>query len=149
MYQGSGKPRQIPLNIRHKPAAIDSVWRTEDAEAGPNHGPVSPPLADYAHQEGEDMPVITMPFKESNSATILSATLRELCRYLSCFPDGQLSEPECAALAAAAIGGHAEAEFMVGSLFDAAGDLARAMQWYLRSASRDYLPAILQVFALR
>jgi TPR repeat protein len=60
-----------------------------------------------------------------------------------------LSEPECAALAAAAIGGHAEAEFMVGSLFDAAGDLARAMQWYLRSASRDYLPAILQVFALR
>ena len=95
------------------------------------------------------MSVVTMPLKESNSHKILSATLRELCRFLSSFPNIQMSEPECAALAVAAISGHAEAEFMVGSVFDAAGETPRAMEWYHRSASRDYLPAMLQLVALR
>jgi hypothetical protein len=95
------------------------------------------------------MAVITMPLRESSSHKALSATLRELCRFLSSFCNIQLSEPECSALAIAAVSGHPEAEFMVGSVFDAAGDPARAMEWYHRSASRDYQPAMLQLFALR
>jgi hypothetical protein len=114
------------------------------------------------------MPVVTMPRKTrprkskprktSDSPTIpsttLGATLHELCRYLAASPtvpssEVPLSEEECAALAAAALGGHPEAEFLVGSLFDAANAPARAMEWYRRSASRDYLPAMLQLFAVR
>jgi TPR repeat protein len=99
------------------------------------------------------MPVVTMPLKPSNAqaqlSATLSATLRELCRYLAASPTIQLSELECVALAVAALNGHAEAEFLVGSIFDAAGNPARAMEWYRRSASRDYLPAVLQLFAVR
>jgi hypothetical protein len=79
----------------------------------------------------------------------MSATLRELCHFLSTFPNIQMSTDECEALAVAAISGHAEAEFMIGSVFDAANEPARAMEWYFRSASRDYLPAMLQLFAVR
>jgi hypothetical protein len=79
----------------------------------------------------------------------MSATLRELCRFLTSFPNIQMSEEECEALAVAAVSGHAEAEFMIGSVFDAAEEPARAMEWYYRSASRDYLPAMLQLFAVR
>ncbi len=95
------------------------------------------------------MPVLTMPIAAANSPRTLSASLRELCHFLTGFPDIQMSEEECEALAVAAISGHAEAEFMIGSVFDAAGESARAMEWYSRSANRDYLPAMLQLFALR
>jgi hypothetical protein len=95
------------------------------------------------------MPVVTMSLKGSKSHKILSATLRELCRFLASFPNFQMSEQECSALAVDAISGHPEAEFMVASVFEAAGEPARAMEWYFRSASRDYLPAMLQLFALR
>lgn len=109
------------------------------------------------------MAVVTMPRKSkprkpSDSHTILSttlgATLHELCRYLAASPtvpasEVPLSEEECTELAAAALGGHPEAEFLVGSLFDAAHDPARAMEWYRRSASHDYAPAKLQLFAVR
>jgi TPR repeat protein len=110
------------------------------------------------------MPVLTMPRKirqrktkprkPSNPQTALGATLHELCRYLAASPmvpanEDPLREEECAALADAALGGNPEAEFLVGSLFDAAGDRARAMDWYRRSASRDYRPAMLQLFAVR
>ena len=112
------------------------------------------------------MPVVTMPLKQPNPQTILSATLsatqsaalsatlHELCRYLTASPavpsnEVPLSEEECAALAVAALGGHPEAEFLVGSLFDAAGDPARAMEWYRRSASRHYPPAMLQLLVVR
>jgi TPR repeat protein len=79
----------------------------------------------------------------------MSATLRELCRFLSSFPNIQMSEEECEALAVAAISGHAEAEFMIGSVFDAAEEADRAMEWYSRSASREYLPAMLQLYEVR
>ncbi len=95
------------------------------------------------------MPVVSIAAAQANSQRALSATLRELCRFLSSFPNIQMSQPECEALAVAAIGGHAEAEFMIGSLFDAADQPARAIEWYFRSASRDYLPAMLQLFAPR
>jgi hypothetical protein len=95
------------------------------------------------------MPVVTMPVVERTSQKILSASLRELCHFLSGFPNIQMSEEECEALAVAAISGHAEAEFMIGSVFDAADEPARAMEWYYRSASRDYLPAMLQLCAVR
>jgi hypothetical protein len=90
-----------------------------------------------------------MPIVEANSQRSLSTTLRELCRFLTSFPNIQMSEDECEALAVAAISGHAEAEFMIGSVFDAADEPARAMEWYFRSASREYLPAMLQLFAVR
>jgi hypothetical protein len=95
------------------------------------------------------MPLVTMPMVEANSPRTMSATLRELCRFLSSFPNIQMSEEECEALAVAAISGHAEAEFMVASVFDAADEPARAMEWYFRSANREYLPAMLQLLAVR
>jgi len=95
------------------------------------------------------MPVVAFSAKEATSQRALSATLRELCHFLSSFPNIQMSEEDCEALAFAAVSGHAEAEFMVGSVFDAADEPERAMEWYLRSANRDYLPAMLQLFAVR
>jgi hypothetical protein len=97
------------------------------------------------------MPVGTVPVPvvEGDSHKSFSASLRELCSFLSGFPNIQMSEEECKALAVAAINGHAEAEFMIGSVFDAAEEPARAMEWYFRSASRDYLPAMLQLCAVR
>jgi hypothetical protein len=95
----------------------------------------------------EETKVRTAP--ELSSPRAASAALRELCNFLFTFPNMEMSEDDCAALAAAALSGHAEAEFMVGSVFDAAGETARAMDWYWRSASRDYLPAMLQLFAIR
>jgi hypothetical protein len=80
---------------------------------------------------------------------MLSANLRELCQFLSAFPNIEISEEECEALAVAAISGHAEAEFMIGSVYDAAGEAACARKWYFRSAGRDYLPAMLQLCAAR
>jgi hypothetical protein len=95
------------------------------------------------------MPAVSKQLEEETSPRYLSATLRELCRFLSTFPNIEMSEGECAALATAAIAGHAEAEFMVGSVFDAAGESEQAMEWYFRSANRDYLPAMLQLFCVR
>jgi TPR repeat protein len=79
----------------------------------------------------------------------LSATLRELCHFLTSFPNIQMSAEDCEALAVAAVSGHPEAEFMIGSVYDAAEEPARAMKWYWRAASRDYMPAMLQLFAVR
>jgi len=99
------------------------------------------------------MQVVTMQRAQANSqkalSATLSATLDELCGLLSSFPNIEMSRQECEALAVAAISGHAEAEFMVGCVFDAADKPARATEWYFRSASRDYLPAMLQLFAVR
>jgi TPR repeat protein len=95
------------------------------------------------------MAVLTMPARQSTSHQIQSGNLRELCRFLSSFPNIVMSEQECAALAVAALSGHPEAEFMVGSVFDAANEPARATEWYQRSAAHDYLPAMLQLVALR
>ena len=95
------------------------------------------------------MSVVTMPSAEARSRRTLAATLRELCRFLSAFPNMEMSEEECEALAVAAVSGQPEAEFMIGSVFDAADEPDRAMEWYLRSASREYLPAMLQLCAIR
>lgn len=94
------------------------------------------------------MQVVTMQTAQVNSQRALIATLDELCDLLSSFPI-QMSPREREALAVAAVGGHAEAEFMVGCVFDAADQPARAMEWYFRSASHNYQPAMLQLFALR
>jgi hypothetical protein len=75
--------------------------------------------------------------------------LDELCGLLSSFPTIQMSPQQCEALADAAISGQAEAEFLVGCVFDAADESSRALEWYFRSASRDYLPAMLQLLAAR
>jgi hypothetical protein len=95
------------------------------------------------------MTLLTMPLQESDSDKLLSASLRELRRILSSFFPIQLNDEECAALAREALRGKAEAEFTVASLFDAAGHTARAIEWYDRAASRNYLPAMLQLTALR
>jgi hypothetical protein len=98
----------------------------------------------------ETMPVACMRAVEAESSQRhLSASLRELCQFLLSFPNIQMTEEECEALAVAAVSGHAEAEFMVGSVFDAAEETERARAWYFRSASRDYLPAMLQLCAVR
>jgi hypothetical protein len=61
----------------------------------------------------------------------------------------QLLQHSDEALAVAAVSGHAEAEFMVGSVFDAAGEIPCAMEWYRRAALRNYIPAVLQMYAIR
>jgi hypothetical protein len=86
---------------------------------------------------------------ETESQKLMTSTLRQLRQFLVSFSNIQMSEDECEALAVAAVCGHAEAEFMVGSVFDAAGEEARAMEWYHRAAQRDYLPALLQLFSIR
>lgn len=95
------------------------------------------------------MTAITAPAMERNSQKVLCATLRELCRFLTSFPNIQMSADECEALAVAAVSGHAEAEFMIGSVYDAADEPSRAVEWYSRAANRDYLPAMLQLVAVR
>jgi hypothetical protein len=95
------------------------------------------------------MQVICISTEQVNSPRGLGATLRDLRQFLLTFPNIQMSEEECEALAVAAVSGHAEAEFMIGSVFDAAGESARAMEWYSRSAGRDYMPAMLQLLAVR
>jgi TPR repeat protein len=37
----------------------------------------------------------------------------------------------------------------VASVYDAAGEDERAMEWYSRAAQRKYLPAMLQLLAVR
>lgn len=95
------------------------------------------------------MSTSTAPAMEKDSQRTLSATLRELCHFLTNFPNIQMTEDDCEALAVAAVSGHAEAEFMIGSVYDAADEPGRAMEWYSRAANRDYLPAMLQLFAVR
>ncbi|MDR3763368.1 MAG: hypothetical protein P4M01_04660 [Acidobacteriota bacterium] len=80
---------------------------------------------------------------------MLRATLCQLRTFLTRFENIQLSNEECESLAVAAVSGHAEAEFMVGTVYDAAGEPACAMEWYRRAAMRDYVPALLQMFAIR
>lgn len=95
------------------------------------------------------MSVPTSTAMESESQKTLTATLRELCHFLTSFPHIQMTADDCEALAVAAVSGQAEAEFMVGSVYDAADEPGRAMEWYSRAAGRDYLPAMLQLFAVR
>jgi hypothetical protein len=84
-------------------------------------------------------------FTEVNLPIILSAKLPELCRFLASFPTLRMSKEECGALALSAVSGDPEAEFTLACVYDAAGESARARQWYFRSAARDYLPAMLQL----
>ena len=95
------------------------------------------------------MLLMKAPTMEKNTHRTLAAALRELCHFLTTFPRIQMSEDECEALAVAAVSGHAEAEFMVASVYDAAGEDERAMEWYSRAAQRKYLPAMLQLLAVR
>lgn len=92
-------------------------------------------------------PVFVTPEYESNK--LMGATLRQLRSFLTRFDNIQMTEDECDSLAVAAVSGHAEAEFMVGTVYDAAGESVHAMEWYRRAAQRDYLPALLQMFAIR
>lgn len=92
-------------------------------------------------------PVSIAPEFESHK--LMQATLRQLRSFLTRFDNIQMSTEECESLAVAAVSGHAEAEFMVGTVYDAAGESAHAMEWYRRAAMRDYLPALLQMFAIR
>ena len=88
----------------------------------------------------------TLP--EADLQNILSAKLHELCRFLASLPNLRMSEEECEALALSALLGEPESEFVLACVYDAAGDSARARQWYFRSAARDYLPAMLQLCAV-
>ena len=86
---------------------------------------------------------------QDHPSSAFAAPLRELCDALLAFPSIHLTEADCEALVAAAIAGDSEAEFMIGSLFDAVDEPARAIEWYSRAASRHYLPAMLQLCAVR
>ncbi len=71
--------------------------------------------------------------------------LQRLLDFLTGFYRVELPQDECMALAVAALSGHARAEFLVASAYDAADDAVEARLWYERSARRGFVPAMLQL----
>jgi TPR repeat protein len=92
-------------------------------------------------QINEEMLKQRMP--ESHPSFI--AAFNHLVTFLTGFYRLNLPEDECMALAVAALSGHARAEFLVASAYDAADDAMEARLWYERAARRGHLPAMLQL----
>jgi|SRR6185369_8699816 hypothetical protein len=72
---------------------------------------------------------------------------RDLCKFLVSFAQrhGAMSYDDCVALALGAFGGHAHAEFLVATAYDAAEERMHAKRWYERSARHGFLPAMVQL----
>ena len=75
------------------------------------------------------------------------AGLRELLRFLVNFSQihGMLSDDDCLALAVGAYAGHAHAEFLVATAYEAAEELMQAKRWYTRAARHGFLPSMLRL----
>ncbi len=76
-----------------------------------------------------------------------SQQFRELCKFLLGFAQkhGVMSYDDCVALAAGAFGGHAHAEFLVATAYDAAEERMHAKRWYERAARHGFVPAMVQL----
>ncbi len=77
----------------------------------------------------------------------LSQPFRDLCNFLVNFAQkhGVMSYDDCVALALGALGGHAHAEFLVATAYDAAEEKMHAKRWYERAARHGFVPAIVQL----
>ena len=73
--------------------------------------------------------------------------LAELVRFLRSFSKmhGSLNDDDCLSLALGAFWGHAHAEFLVGTAYDAADEPMQAKLWFARAARRGFLPARLRI----
>lgn len=74
----------------------------------------------------------------------LTASLDELTTFLLMYDNNGMSDEDCVSLAFAAICGHAAAEFLVATVYDAAEDMVNATLWYQRAADKGFVPAQLQ-----
>jgi hypothetical protein len=88
-------------------------------------------------------------FDRAGSRVTVSVTqqFRDLCKFLVSFAQkhGAMSNDDCVALALGAFGGHAHAEFLVATAYDAAEECMHAKRWYERSARHGYVPAMVQL----
>ncbi len=77
----------------------------------------------------------------------LTHQFRDLCKFLVNFAQkhGAMSYDDCVALAVGAFGGHAHAEFLVATAYDAAEERMHAKRWYERSARHGFVPAMVQL----
>ena len=95
--------------------------------------------------------ILTMPVldeRPEQAQQTGEGSQRELRRCLESLSKIRMSRKECESLAAAALDGCAEAQFLVGSVLEAAGDPTGARHWYHLAAAGDYLPAMLQLCAV-
>ncbi len=86
--------------------------------------------------------------QESQRRTVVrGAGLRELLHFLVNFSQihGVLSDDDCLALAVGAYAGHAHAEFLVATAYDAAEEPMQAKRWYARAARHGFLPSMLRL----
>ncbi len=85
----------------------------------------------------------------ANVKTTVGVTqqFRDLCKFLVSFAQrhGAMSYDDCVALALGAFGGHAHAEFLVATAYDAAEECMHAKRWYERSARHGFVPAMVQL----
>ena len=81
------------------------------------------------------------------STVNVTQQFRDLCKFLVNFAQkhGAMSQDDCVALALGAFGGHAHAEFLVATAYDAAEERMHAKRWYERSARHGFVPAIVQL----
>ena len=77
----------------------------------------------------------------------MTQQFRDLCKFLVDFAQkhGAMSYDDCVALALGAFGGHAHAEFLVATAYDAAEERMHAKRWYERSARHGFTPAMVQL----
>ena len=81
------------------------------------------------------------------STVTVTQQFRDLCKFLVTFAQkhGAMSQDDCVALALGAFGGHAHAEFLVATAYDAAEERMHAKRWYERSARHGFVPAMVQL----
>jgi hypothetical protein len=81
------------------------------------------------------------------SSGSMTQQFRDLCKFLVSFAQkhGAMSYDDCVALALGAFGGHAHAEFLVATAYDAAEECMHAKRWYERSARHGFTPAMVQL----
>ena len=88
-------------------------------------------------------------FDRASIKTTVTVTqqFRDLCKFLVSFAQrhGAMSYDDCVALALGAFGGHAHAEFLVATAYDAAEERMHAKRWYERSARHGFVPAMVQL----
>jgi len=81
------------------------------------------------------------------STSSVTQQFGDLCKFLVSFAQkhGAMSYDDCVALALGAFGGHAHAEFLVATAYDAAEECMHAKRWYERSARHGFVPAMVQL----
>ena len=95
----------------------------------------------------DEIEMIPVRQETPRKAGFRGAGLRELLAFLVSFSrkHGVLSDDDCLALALGACAGHAHAEFLVATAYDAADEPMQAKRWYTRAARHGFLPSSLRL----